>query len=253
MQRKPKGPGLSEELSRRRLLQLGAAGAALLGAGRASAAPAGSPDAGTGQGGSLDEVGLDELQARMASGEETSRSITQKYLDRIAQRDGRLRSVLETNPDALAQAEAMDRERKAGKLRGPLHGIPVLLKDNIATADRMHTTAGSLALMGAIVRARRVPRRTPARGRRGAAGQDEPQRVGELPLHALVERLERAWRAVPQPVRAGPERLGLELGLRRRGRGEPLRGRRRHGDRRLHRLALGGCGARGRQADAWAS
>ena len=87
----------------------------------------------------------------MASGEETSRSITQKYLDRIAQRDGRVRSVLETNPDALAQADALDRERKAGKLRGPLHGIPVLLKDNIATRDRMHTTAGSLALMDATV------------------------------------------------------------------------------------------------------
>ena len=153
MLRKPKGPGLPEELSRRRLLQLGAAGAALLGAGRVSAASPASPDAGTTQGGSLDEVGLDELQARMASGEETSRSITQKYLDRIAQRDGRLRSVLETNPDALTQAEAMDRERKAGKLRGPLHGIPVLLKDNIATADRMHDH-GRLAGAGG----RRAPR-----------------------------------------------------------------------------------------------
>ena len=148
MQRKPDGvPG---ELSRRRLLLLGAAGTAFLGARRASAA-APSPDAGTAEAGGLDEVGLDELQARMASGAETSRSITQKYLDRIGQRDGRLRSVLETNPDALAQAEAMDRERKAGKLRGPLHGIPLLLKDNIATKDRMHTTAGSLALMDATV------------------------------------------------------------------------------------------------------
>src|SRR5262245_20597701 len=133
MQRKPKGP---EELSRRRLLQLGAAGAAFLGGERVLAASGSAPDAGTP--GSLDEVGLDELQARMASGAETSRSITQSYLDRIAQRDGRIRSVLETNPDALAQAEAMDRERKAGKVRGPLHGIPVLLKDNIATKDRMH-------------------------------------------------------------------------------------------------------------------
>jgi amidase len=151
MQRKPKGPVVPEELSRRQLLQLGAAGAALLGSGRVSAASAASPDAGTAPPGSLDEIGLDELQARMASGAETSRSITQKYLDRITQRDGRIRSVLETNPDALAQAEAMDRERKAGKVRGPLHGIPVLLKDNIATKDRMHTTAGSLALLDATV------------------------------------------------------------------------------------------------------
>ena len=150
MQPKPKGPVLPEEFSRRRLLQLGAAGAALLRAERVAAASSNAPDAGASPG-SLDEVGLDELQARMASGAETSRSITQKYLDRIAQRDGRIRSVLETNPDALAQAEAMDQERKAGKVRGPLHGIPVLLKDNIATKDRMHTTAGSLALMDATV------------------------------------------------------------------------------------------------------
>src|SRR5215470_18302431 len=148
MQRKPKGP-VPEELSRRQLLQLGAAGAALLGGERVLAASSSAPDAGAP--GSLDEVGLDELRARMASGADTSRSITQSYLDRIAQRDGRLRSVLETNPDALAQAEGMDRERKAGKVRGPLHGIPVLLKDNIATKDRMHTTAGSLALLEATV------------------------------------------------------------------------------------------------------
>ena len=149
MQRRWNGPGPLEELSRRRLLQLGVAGAALLGGERATAALAGGTDAGAGA--SLDEMTVDELQARMASGEETSRSITQKSLDRIAQRDGRLRSVLETNPDALAQADALDRERKAGKVRGALHGIPVLLKDNVATKDRMHATAGSLALMDATV------------------------------------------------------------------------------------------------------
>ncbi len=149
MQRKGNGAGLLDLLSRRRLLQLGVAGAALLGGERVAAAPASAADAGAGD--ALDESTLDALQARMASGEETSRSITQKYLDRIAQRDGRLRSVLEANPDALAQAEALDRERKAGRVRGPLHGIPVLLKDNIATRDRMRTTAGSLALMEATV------------------------------------------------------------------------------------------------------
>ncbi len=149
MQRKVKGPGVLEGLSRRSLLQLGVAGAALLGRESLAAPDGGTPD--VSPGGSLDEATLDVLQARMTSGEETSRSITQKYLDRIAQRDGRVRSVLETNPDALAQAEALDRERKGGKVRGPLHGIPVLLKDNIATKDRMHTTAGSLALMEATV------------------------------------------------------------------------------------------------------
>jgi amidase len=151
MQRKAKDRGLLEDLSRRQLLGLGIAGAALLGKEGLAAPAAGLADGGAGA--SLDEATLDDLQARMKSGEETSRSITQKYLDRIAQRDGRIRSVLETNPDALAQAEAMDAERKAGKVRGPLHGIPVLLKDNIATKDRMHSTAGSLALMDAVVTA----------------------------------------------------------------------------------------------------
>src|SRR6516225_2599714 len=101
---------MRREVSRRGLLQLGVVGAALLGRKSAGATAGNAPDAGAASG--LDEVTLDELQARMASGEETSRSITQKYLDRIAQRDGRLRSVLETNPDALAQADALDRERK---------------------------------------------------------------------------------------------------------------------------------------------
>src|SRR5262245_30243887 len=140
---------MQREVSRRRLLQLGVVGAALLGREGAGARAATAPDAGVASG--LDEATLDDLQARMASGEETSHSITQKYLDRIAQRDGRLRSVLETNPDALAHADALDRERQAGKVRGPLYGIPVLLKDNIATRDRMHTTAGSLALMESTV------------------------------------------------------------------------------------------------------
>src|SRR5262245_25466524 len=149
MERKPNGPGLPEEISRRRLLQLGVAGAALLGTERVAAAA--TPDAGSVSADRLDEVTVDQLQAWMASGEETSRSITQKYLDRIAQRGGRVRSVLETNPDAMAQADALDRERKAAQVRGPLHGIPVLLQDNSATKDRMHTTAGSLALMAAAV------------------------------------------------------------------------------------------------------
>ncbi|HEY6051406.1 MAG TPA: amidase [Thermoanaerobaculia bacterium] len=101
----------------------------------------------------LDEVPIDALQDRMKSGAETSRSITEKYLARIEALDRRgpeLRSVLETNPDALSIAAALDAERKAGRVRGPLHGIPILLKDNIGTADRMTTTAGSLALEGSI-------------------------------------------------------------------------------------------------------
>ena len=92
-----------------------------------------------------------ELQAAMTSGRETSVSLTKKYLNRIAELDRvgpSLHSVLEINPDALPIAKALDAERKSKGPRGPLHGIPVLLKDNIATHDRMMTTAGSLALVG---------------------------------------------------------------------------------------------------------
>lgn len=101
----------------------------------------------------LEEVTVDGLQEAMTSGRLTARSIVEMYLDRIEKTDRQgpeLHSILETNPDAIALADALDRERRQGRTRGPLHGIPVLLKDNIATADRMTTTAGSLALEGSI-------------------------------------------------------------------------------------------------------
>jgi amidase len=98
------------------------------------------------------EATIDDLQAQMAAGTLTARELTAAYLDRIAQIDRAgpmLRAVIEINPDALAIADQLDAERRAGKVRGPLHGIPVLIKDNIGTADKMETTAGSLALVGA--------------------------------------------------------------------------------------------------------
>ena len=101
----------------------------------------------------LEEATVAELQQRMTSGQETARSLAEGYLARIAALDRAgpaLRSVIELNPDALAIADALDRERREKGPRGPLHGIPVLIKDNIATADRMTTTAGSLALEGAL-------------------------------------------------------------------------------------------------------
>lgn len=101
----------------------------------------------------LDEKTIAELQEAMKSGGLTARSIAEKYLSRIAAIDKqgpRLNSVIELNPDALAIADALDAERKTKGPRGPLHGIPVLIKDNIDTADRMSTTAGSLALEGSI-------------------------------------------------------------------------------------------------------
>ena len=87
----------------------------------------------------------------MASGEHTAKSITAAYLDRIAQLDRRgpsLCSFIETNPEALDIAGELDRERQNGRIRSPLHGVPIVLKDNIDTADGMATTAGSLALSG---------------------------------------------------------------------------------------------------------
>ena len=99
----------------------------------------------------LNEISIDQLQKKMQEGSLSSKAITQLYLNRIDQIDKKgpaLHAVIELNPDAISIAEAMDKERKEGKIRGPLHGIPVLIKDNINTGDKMMTTAGSLALVG---------------------------------------------------------------------------------------------------------
>ena len=101
----------------------------------------------------LEEMTVAQLQDGMKAGRLTAHRIAQAYLDRIAALDRKgpaLRAVLELNPDALAIADAMDAERRSGKTRGPLHGIPVIIKDNIDTHDRMQTTAGSLALEGNV-------------------------------------------------------------------------------------------------------
>lgn len=101
----------------------------------------------------LDELTVDELQRGMGTGKYTAQSLTRKYLDRIDDIDKHgpaINSIIELNPEALGIATDLDRERKAGRVRGRLHGIPVLIKDNIDTHDRMTTTAGSLALGGSI-------------------------------------------------------------------------------------------------------
>src|ERR1022692_4830166 len=99
----------------------------------------------------LDEITIDDLQKAFQSGQYSSRSLAEKYLQRMAEIDQagpKINSVIELNPDALQIGEARDAERKSNQPRGPLHGIPILIKDNIDTGDRMHTTAGSLALLG---------------------------------------------------------------------------------------------------------
>ena len=101
----------------------------------------------------FDEVTVDDLQRMMESGEHTARSITQAYIERIEAMDRQgpeLRAMIEINPDALEIADELDAERRSSGPRGPLHGIPVALKDNVDTHDRMTTTAGSLALEGSI-------------------------------------------------------------------------------------------------------
>jgi len=104
----------------------------------------------------LEETTIAKLQAAMASGQLTARQLVELYLKRIKEIDKegpKINTILQINPDASEIADALDQERKAKGPRGPLHGIPILLKDNIATADRMETTAGSLALLRS-----RVPR-----------------------------------------------------------------------------------------------
>src|SRR4029453_12539298 len=101
----------------------------------------------------LDEVTVAQLQDWMQSGRYTARRLAELYLQRIETIDRNgpaLKSIIETNPDALTIADALDAERKAKGPRGPLHGIPVVIKDNIDTGDKMMTTAGSLALQGSI-------------------------------------------------------------------------------------------------------
>ena len=157
MRRRTEGP--QSPFTRRDLLKAGALAGALgtvgpLGPLTAGAVPteaAGDTPATAAGAFELEELSIAELQAGLTAGRWTARSLTESYLTRIAALDRQgpaLHAVIETNPDALAIADALDAERKAKGPRGPLHGIPVLIKDNIDTADRMQTTAGSLALVG---------------------------------------------------------------------------------------------------------
>jgi amidase len=140
------GPREDESMDRREFLRRATLGSAVAWSGcRAGELPP--------AGGDLEESTVSELQAFMASGRETAASLAERYLDRIGRLDRAgpaVNSVIELNPDAPAIARALDQERASRGPRGPLHGIPLLLKDNIGTHDRMWTTAGSLALSGSI-------------------------------------------------------------------------------------------------------
>jgi amidase len=140
------------DVTRREFLHASAAGglAAALATARRTGARA---DRSLRQGVEIEEAGVRELGAHLEAGRTTSAALCAAYVARIERIDRAgptLRSVIELNPEAVAIAERLDAERRAGRVRGPLHGIPVLIKDNIATHDRMSTTAGSLALDGVI-------------------------------------------------------------------------------------------------------
>ena len=146
----------SSDSSRRRFLKRTVTAATAtaiypaLGAAR-NVTPSAEPPAGAVKPFELDEITIPELQDGMKSGRFTAQALAEKYLERIDSLDKRgpaVNAVIEINPDALSIARDLDRERKAKGPRGPLHGVPVLIKDNIDTADRMMTTAGSLALVG---------------------------------------------------------------------------------------------------------
>ena len=160
---------MSERVSRRSFLQYGSAtlGASLaaphpLTPGPHPLTPSSQAERGNTD---LEELTIAQLQDAMRTGARTSRSICAAYLARISELDPKLHAVLEMNPDAITLADRLDAERKAGRVRGPMHGIPVLVKDNIATGDRMMTTAGSLALAGVT-----PPRDAPLVVRLRAAG-----------------------------------------------------------------------------------
>ena len=142
-------------LTRRTFIELGAAGVVAVAAGGVSAttssAASRSDDGDRHRNEPFVERDVTELQRLMRRGKLSSRDLTEGYLDRIAQLNPTLHAIIETNPEAVKIANRMDKERRRGHVRGPLHGIPVIVKDNIATDDNMETTAGSLALVGSRV------------------------------------------------------------------------------------------------------
>lgn len=157
--------GATFELSRRTLLRWSALAGAGATVGGGLAAPARGQDGGEGAAGavaavepatSLVELSIAEMQGAMAAGTLSSAELVRGYLQRISALDDAdhpgpgVNSIVEVNPQALEIARRRDRERRQGQVRGPLHGIPIVLKENIDTADRMQTTAGSLALLGSL-------------------------------------------------------------------------------------------------------
>ncbi len=197
------------------------------------------------------ELSATEARTLLGGGTLTARQLTQAYLDRIAAIDDAgptLNAVIELNPQALADADARDAERQAGKVRGPLHGLPVLIKDNVDVAGLVNS-AGSLALADhrPAKDAFLVTRLRDA----GAVilGKTNLSEWANFRSDQFVVGLELARRADEEPVCARSQSLWLELGHRVGHLGQPGGVRRRHRDRRQHHLPGLGERARRTQAD----
>ncbi len=149
----------------------------------------------------------------------TSERITSLYLQHIEDinKNGvQLNAVIEVNPDALNIAKAMDEERKKGKVRGPLHGIPVLIKDNINTGDKMMTTAGAAALIGNVAKGDAFIITKLREAGAVLLGQNQFKRMGKLSFHSLNQWLEQPRRANQMSLYFGSESLWFQRRNRRR-------------------------------------
>ena len=196
----------------------------------------------------VEEKSIDALEADLAAGRVTSVELVRAYRARIARIDGTLRSVLALNPAALEPGRGLGRGAAARRALGPLAGVPVLLKDNIETADPVADHRRLPGAEGQRLGPRRAAGRAAAGGGRDHPGQDQPSEWANYPLRALDQRLERGGRPDAQPLRPRPQRLRLELRLRRGGGGEPRGGDRRHRDGRVGHLPGGD--QRARRAEA---
>ena len=196
--------------------------------GCAAAACAGGEPSGSVHGFDVMEKSIRELGVALDDGSVTSVDLVDFHLARIDAYDARgpaLNAVITVNPNARARAAALDAERTAGTVRGPLHGIPVVVKDNYDTAD-MPTTAGTLGLATSVPPGRCVPGAPAARGGRHHPGEDQHARARPGDHHGRVAR----W-PDPQPLRSGTQSGRLQRGHGRRDRGK-LRDR-RHGQRHV--------------------
>ena len=212
---------VTHRISRRAFLGMTAAGGAALSTGalpslmRSAAASTASRPSADEQ--AWLEASIPRLQALMRSRRLTSQELTAGYLARIDQLNPLLHAVIETNPDALAIAARRDAERRSGRVRGPLHGIPVL-GEGQHRDRRPHADDGGVARVSRQHGAgRRRGRRATACRRRRDPGQGQPLGVGELPRVRALQRLERARRVHPRSLRARSRPVRIELGFGGRG------------------------------------